>query len=54
MTAADVMMSFPLEVAVTRANAARGRPHTAGWLDKVHSRPAYQGAMKAGGTYAYA
>jgi glutathione S-transferase len=54
ITAADVMMSFPLEVAVSRANAARGRPHISEWLDKVHSRPAYQAALKAGGVYAYA
>jgi glutathione S-transferase len=54
ITAADVMMSFPLEVAVSRANAARGRPHISEWLDKVHSRPAYQAALKAGGAYAYA
>lgn len=54
ITAADVMMSFPLEVAVVRANAARGRPHIRGWLEKVHSRPAYQAALGAGGAYAYA
>ena len=54
ITAADVMMSFPLEVAVARANAARGRPHICGWLEKVHSRPAYQAALRAGGAYAYA
>jgi glutathione S-transferase len=53
MTVADVMMSFPLEVAATRADAARGRPHIALWIEKIHSRPAYQAAMKAGGTYAY-
>ena len=54
ITAADVMMSFPLEVAVARADAARGRPHICGWLEKVHSRPAYLAALKAGGAYAYA
>ncbi|MDV3456289.1 glutathione S-transferase [Sphingomonas sp. HF-S4] len=54
MTAADVMMSFPLEAAVSRANATEGRPHLAAWLQKVHARPAYQAALKAGGPYAYA
>ena len=54
MTAADVMMSFPLEVAVSRAKAVDGRPHISEWLEKVHSRPAYQAALKAGGPYAYA
>jgi glutathione S-transferase len=53
-TAADVMMSFPLEAAVTRANATKGRPHIAAWIEKVHARPAYQAALKAGGPYAYA
>ncbi|MBB5709167.1 glutathione S-transferase family protein [Sphingomonas xinjiangensis] len=54
LTAADVMMSFPLEAAVTRAGATQGRPHLAAWLEKVHARPAYQAALKAGGPYAYA
>lgn len=54
MTAADVMMSFPLEAAVKRAGATQGRPHLAAWLEKVHARPAYQAALKAGGPYAYA
>ena len=53
-TAADVMMSFPLEAAVARANATQGRPHVAGWIEKIHARPAYQAALKAGGPYAYA
>lgn len=54
ITAADVMMSFPLEAAVSRAGATHGRPHIAAWLDKIHSRPAYQAALEAGGPYAYA
>ncbi|MEZ0243815.1 MAG: glutathione S-transferase family protein [Sphingomonas sp.] len=54
MTAADVMMSFPLEAAVSRANAAEGRPHLAKWLKTVHARPAYQAALARGGPYAYA
>ncbi len=53
-TAADVMMSFPLEAAVARAGATEGRPNIAAWLDKIHARPAYQAALKAGGPYAYA
>jgi len=53
-TAADVMMSFPLEAAVKRAGATEGRPHIAAWLGKIHARPAYQTALKAGGPYAYA
>jgi glutathione S-transferase len=54
LTAADVMMSFPLEAAVSRAAATEGRPHLAAWLQKIHARPAYQTALEAGGPYAYA
>lgn len=54
ISAADVMMSFPLEVAVARAGAELGRPHISAWLERIHSRPAYQAALRAGGPYAYA
>lgn len=54
LTAADIMMSFPLEAAVARAGATQGRPHIAAWLAKIHARPAYQKALKVGGPYAYA
>lgn len=54
MTAADIMMSFPLEAARSRGGLDGSRPATIGWLDKVHARPAYQAALKAGGPYAYA
>lgn len=54
MTAADVMMSFPIEAARSRAGLDSSRPATIAWLDKVHSRPAYQAALAKGGPYAYA
>ena len=54
MTAADIMMSFPIEAARCRAARDDTRPATIAWLDKVHARPAYQTALKAGGPYAYA
>ena len=54
MTAADVMMSFPLEAARSRGGLDGSRPHTVGWLDKVHARPAYARALEVGGPYAYA
>jgi glutathione S-transferase len=54
MTAADIMMSFPLEAAASRAGARDGRPNIAAWLDRIHARPAYQAALRAGGPYAYA
>ncbi|MGK6355151.1 glutathione S-transferase family protein [Sphingomonas sp. DT-207] len=53
-TAADVMMSFPLEAATARAAATEGRPHIAAWLARIHARPAYQAALEKGGPYAYA
>ncbi|MBX9814184.1 MAG: glutathione S-transferase [Proteobacteria bacterium SG_bin5] len=53
-TAADVMMSFPLEAARGRAGLDDRRPATIAWLDKIHARPAYQAALSKGGTYAYA
>lgn len=53
-TAADVMMSFPLEAAVKRAGLLEGRPHIAAFLETIHTRPAYQAALAAGGPYAYA
>ena len=54
LTAADVMMSFPLEAARSRAGLDASRPATIAWLDKVHARPAYQAALSKGGPYAYA
>ena len=53
-TAADVMMSFPLEVARTRAGLGPDHPHLVDWLERIHARPAYAAALKAGGPYAYA
>lgn len=54
MTAADIMMSFPLEAARSRAGLDGSRPHTIAWLDRIHARPAYRAALAAGGAYAYA
>jgi glutathione S-transferase len=54
LTAADVMMSFPLEAARSRGGLDASRPNTIAWLDKVHARPAYQAALRKGGPYAYA
>jgi len=54
LTAADVMMSFPLEAARSRAGLGASRPHTIAWLDKIHARAAYQTGLAKGGPYAYA
>jgi glutathione S-transferase len=53
-SAADVMMSFPLEGAAQRGDATKGRPHIKAFLDRIHARPAYQRALERGGPYAYA
>lgn len=54
MTAADIMMSFPLEAARARGGLNESRPATIGWLAKIHALPAYQKALEIGGPYAYA
>ena len=54
MTAADIMMSFPLEAARSRGGLNESRPATIAWLAKVHARPAYQAGLEKGGPYAYA
>lgn len=54
MTAADIMMSFPIEAAMSRAGLDGSRPATIAWIEKVHARPAYQTALTKGGPYAYA
>lgn len=53
-SAADVMMSFPVEAAADRGGALNGRPRLAAFLEKIHARPAYQRALERGGPYAYA
>lgn len=52
-TAADVVMSFPLEAAAARAGAG-SRPRIKAFLDRIHARPAYRAALERGGAYAYA
>lgn len=53
-TAADIMMSFPLEAARVRAGLDGSRPNLTDWLERIHARPAYAAALKRGGPYAYA
>ncbi len=52
-TAADVMMSFPLEAGAQRAGAA-AKPHVKAFLDRIHARPAYKRALERGGPYDFA
>jgi len=53
-TAADIMMSFPLEVAVGRGGLNASRKRLWAFLRTIHKRPAYRRALERGGAYAYA
>ena len=53
-TAADIMMSFPLEASRARGGLDERRPNLTDWLERIHARPAYAAALAKGGTYAYA
>ena len=54
LTAADMMMSFPLEAARARAGLDDRYPQLLAWLDRCHQRPAYARALERGGEYDYA
>jgi glutathione S-transferase len=51
-TAADVMMSFPVEAALSRGGSAEKAPRVAAFLERVRARPAWQRALERGGPYA--
>ena len=53
-TAADIMMSFPLEASRARGGLNESRPNLTDWLERIHARPAYAAALKKGGAYAFA
>jgi glutathione S-transferase len=53
-SAADIMMSFPIEAAGARADAFAGRPRMKAFVDRIHARSAYRRALERGGPYAYA
>jgi glutathione S-transferase len=53
-TAADVMMSFPLEASRSRAGLGPERPNLIDWLERIRARPAYASALAKGGPYAFA
>jgi glutathione S-transferase len=50
-SAADVQMSFPLEAAASRAGLDGRFPKLVAFLQRIHSRPAYQRALEKGGPY---
>jgi len=53
-TAADIMMSFPLEAAGSRIGFGPDRPRCRDFLRRIHARPAWRRALERGGDYAYA
>jgi glutathione S-transferase len=50
-TAADIQMSFPVEVAAARGGLDSTRPKLMAYLGRIHARPAYQRALEKGGPY---
>ncbi|MEN3971340.1 glutathione S-transferase [Sphingomicrobium sp. XHP0235] len=54
LTAADMMMSFPMEAAQSRAGLDERYPNIRAWLKRCHEREAYQAALARGGSYDYA
>jgi glutathione S-transferase len=50
-SAADIQMSFPLEVAASRVGLDR-YPKIKAFLERIHERPAYKRALERGGPYA--
>ena len=52
-TAADVQMSFPLEIAVVRGGLDASRPKSTAFLERIHARDAYKRALERGGKYDY-
>ncbi|MEZ5921436.1 MAG: glutathione S-transferase [Parvularculaceae bacterium] len=53
-SAADIIMSFPVEAALTRVGVAQKSRNLKQYAERLHSRPAYQRALEKGGPYAYA
>tara|TARA_R110002167_G_scaffold63058_1_gene177868 strand:+ start:2436 stop:3101 length:666 start_codon:yes stop_codon:yes gene_type:complete len=52
-SAADIMMSFPLEAAGSRVPFGTDKPHISAFLKTIHARPAWQRALERGGPYSY-
>jgi glutathione S-transferase len=51
-SAADIMMSFPLEAAASRSGLTARCPRLTDFLARIHARPAYRRALERGGPYA--
>jgi glutathione S-transferase len=53
LSAADIMLSFPAEIAIKQGNG-KSLPKLAEFVRHIQSRPAYQRALEKGGSYAFA
>ena len=53
-SAADIMMSFPVEAAGSRLGYGADKPRLKAFLERIHARPAHQRALERGGPYSYA
>ena len=50
-TAADIQMSFPVEMVITHPQEVENRPKLKEFLERIHARPAYKRAIERGGKY---
>ncbi|NMG11830.1 glutathione S-transferase [Brasilonema sp. UFV-L1] len=53
-TAADIQMSFPLEMLAMHSEEVENRPKLKEFLDRIHARKAYKRAIERGGRYDFA
>ena len=53
LSAVDVMLSFPAEVAIKQGLGAK-LPKLAAFVERAHARPAWKRALEKGGPYAFA
>ena len=52
-SAADIMMSFPVEALGARIGLGPDKRRLKAFLERIHARPAYQRALLRGGPYSY-
>ena len=53
LSAADIMLSFPAEIAIRRGHGGK-LPKLSAFVDQIQARPAYKRAVEKGGAYAFA
>ncbi|MEJ6484535.1 glutathione S-transferase [Nostoc punctiforme UO1] len=53
-TAADIQMSFPLEIVAMEAELISSRPKIQQFIERINTRPAYKRALERGGKYDFA